>query len=88
MVDSLHVQVAPDGGTVGRFSKRWGLDVHTTATAQLGGASQCLHCTHEPAGRDQWLEFCALMAEHHGIEVDPAELHFEEDENRDRPNCR
>ena len=35
-----------DGSTVGRFSKRFGLDVHRTVTEQLQGASQCLHCTH------------------------------------------
>ncbi len=39
-----------DGSTVERFSKRFGLDVHTTVTEQIAGASQCLHCTHETPG--------------------------------------
>lgn len=34
---------ALDGSTVGRFSKTFGIDAHTTATQQLLGASQCLH---------------------------------------------
>lgn len=58
-----------DGSTVGRFSKRFGMDVHTSVTQQLSGAGQCLHCTHEPAGRSEWLKFCDLMVEHHGIGV-------------------
>lgn len=84
--DSDHVQVsadrstvwvhADDGSTVGRFSKRFGMDVHNTVTAQLAGASQCLHCTHEPAGEDQWLEFCRLMHQHHGIVVDAGLMLF------------
>lgn len=61
---------AEDGSTVGRFSRRFGMDVHTTVTAQLEGASQCLHCTHAPAGKVEWEDFCRLMNEHHGIEVD------------------
>lgn len=67
---------AGDGSTIGRFSKRFGMDVHTTVTAQLAGASQCLHCTHAPAGRDDWLMFCRLMRKHHGIDVDAALMAF------------
>lgn len=63
---------ALDGSTVGRFSKRFGLDVHTTVTEQLAGADQCLHCTHVAPGFDDWLKFCELMQFHYGIEVDPA----------------
>lgn len=40
-----------DGSCIGRFSKRFGLDVHRTLTEQMAGGSQCLHCTHEPQGR-------------------------------------
>lgn len=61
---------ALDGSTVGRFSKRFGLDVHTTATQQMQGAAQCLHCTHVPATAEDWQLFCELMLQHHGIEVD------------------
>lgn len=58
-----------DGSTVGRFSKRFGLDVHRTVTEQLQGASQCLHCTHEPPTHADWVLFCRLMREHFGIQV-------------------
>lgn len=87
--DDDHIQVsadrstvwvhAVDGSTVGRFSRRFGMDVHTTVTAQLAGASQCLHCTHEPAGKVEWMEFCRLMREHHGIEVRDRLMVFEAD---------
>lgn len=78
-----HVQVAADrstvwvhahdGSTVGRFSLRFGIDVHTTITQQLQGASQCLHCTHSAPTHDDWLLFCDLMRKHHGIAV-PREI--------------
>jgi len=61
---------ALDGSTVGRFSKRFGMDVHTTVTQQLSGQSQCLRCTHERPGRSEWEEFCELMLTHHGVSVD------------------
>ncbi len=68
---------ALDGSTVGRFSKRAGLDVHTTVTAQLAGASQCLHCTAEPAGPKEWKLFCKLIQEHFNVPVDPALIRFD-----------
>lgn len=60
---------AVDGSTVGRFSKRFGMDVHRTATDQLAGAPQCLHCTHRPCDASDWEIFVQLMMSHHGIEV-------------------
>lgn len=65
---------ALDGSTVGRFSKRAGMDVHTTATEQLAGASQCLKCTHGQPQHEDWLEFCALIKRHYGITVDPCAI--------------
>ena len=53
-----------DGSTVGRFSKRFGMDVHRTITEQMAGASQCLHCTHERPNQSDWLKFCDLMQKH------------------------
>lgn len=64
---------ADDGSTVGRFSTVFGMDVHTTLTAQLAGAGQCLRCTHQAPTRAEWLEFCALMQEHYNIQV-PVDL--------------
>lgn len=67
---------AGDGSTVGRFSRQFGMDVHTTATAQLAGAPECLHCTHEQPGQADWNTFCDLMQEHYGIVVDAGLLVF------------
>lgn len=67
-----------DGSTVGRFSRRFGLDVHRTVTEQLAGKGQCLHCTHEPAGEADWMKFCSLMQEHFGVTVDASLLEFED----------
>lgn len=69
---------ALDGSTVGRFSRTFGIDAHTTVTQQLAGAAQCLHCTHEPPTHADWLMFCRLMKEHHGIAVDEGLMHFEQ----------
>jgi hypothetical protein len=67
---------ALDGSTVGRFSKRFGLDVHTTVTDQLAGAAQCLHCTHEKPSEKDWVTFCDLMKKHYGIEVNKSLVQF------------
>lgn len=56
-----------DGSTVGRFSKRFGMDVHNTVSDQLAGAPQCLHCTHVPATQADWMEFCRLIQLNFGI---------------------
>ncbi|MYM92434.1 hypothetical protein [Duganella vulcania] len=62
-----------DGSNIGRFSKRFGIDVHRTLTAQMAGAGQCLHCTHAPAGPAQWEEFRTQMKAHHHVDV-PADV--------------
>lgn len=64
---------AADGSCVGRFSKTFGLDVHTTVTEQMSGKAQCLYCTHAPAGRREWSVFRAKVLEHHQIDV-PADF--------------
>ncbi|QBR04355.1 hypothetical protein [Paraburkholderia pallida] len=58
-----------DGSCVGRFSKRFGIDVHRTVTEQMAGADQRLHCTHEAAGAVEWQEFREAIRRHQGIEV-------------------
>lgn len=60
---------AHDGSCVGRFSKRFGIDVHRTVTEQLAGADQCLQCTHEPAGVIEWSVFREVIMKHYEIEV-------------------
>lgn len=67
---------AADGSTVGRFSKVFGMDVHTTITEQLQGASQCLRCTHQAPGQAEWDEFCDLMLVHYRIEVNRTAITF------------
>ena len=63
----------PDGSCIGRFSKRFGIDVHRTATAQLAGKGECIVCTHSPADHAAWLLFVRAMQEHHGVAV-PGDL--------------
>lgn len=60
-----------DGSCIGRFSKRYGIDVHRTASAQLAGEGECLMCTHAPADHASWLTFVDAMQEHHGVTVPP-----------------
>lgn len=67
---------AYDGSCIGRFSKRFGIDVHRTSSEQLAGAGQCLHCTHQSAGLSDWQVFRGAMLEHHGIEVPFNVVHF------------
>lgn len=47
---------APDGGTLGRFS-RWGMDIHKPTRDQLAKGVACDHCTHELPGRKEWEGF-------------------------------
>lgn len=79
---------ATDGSTVGRFSKKFGMDVHNTVTAQMSGQSQCLHCTHEPATEAQWHVFTALIAQHFNIHVPTDIMQFEHKVNAERPRSR
>ncbi len=65
-----------DVSTVGRFSKRFGMDVHTTFVEQLEGKPECLHCTHAAAGLDDWLMFCDLIAKHYGVAVPRVSVEF------------
>lgn len=46
-----------DGSTVGRFNVDFGIDIHNTITDQMAGASECLHCTHRAATREDWALF-------------------------------
>ena len=62
-----------DGSTLGRFSRRAGMDVHTSASEQLQGAAECLHCTHVKPTQEDWLVFCNLIQQHYGVVV-PADL--------------
>lgn len=60
---------ADDGSCVGRFSKRFGIDVHRTAEEQTAGGAQCQYCTHGEAGEAEWQAFREAVLRHHGIDV-------------------
>lgn len=87
ITDADRIQVSEDGGTVwvhgddgstlGRFSKSFGMDIHRSVTEQMKGAGQCLHCTHEAAGPEEWAQFCALMEAHFKIKVPLDAVAFE-----------
>lgn len=62
-----------DGSNIGRFSKTFGMDVHTTVTEQMAGSGQCLHCTHGRPGPAEWELFREKILTHYGIEV-PADF--------------
>ncbi len=68
---------APEGSTVGRFDKRFGIDLHTTVTEQLAGKGQCLFCTHEAPTPEDWELFRAGVMEHYGVEVPADAITFE-----------
>lgn len=73
---TLWVHCPVDGTTVGWFYFRFGMDVHNTFAAQLGGAPQCLQCAHEPPTEQDWKDFRTAMQQHHGLPVDSAIRRF------------
>ncbi|MEK6828997.1 MAG: hypothetical protein AABY15_02640 [Nanoarchaeota archaeon] len=62
------------GETVGRFDRRFGMDIHTTIEQQMKGASQCLLCTHDPADEETFDQFCEKAKELWGIEIDKSKI--------------
>lgn len=68
--DDLHRRVwvhASDGSTVARFDTRFGMDIHTTVSEQMAGASQCLHCTHSRPTQKDWKVFREKIHHHFGV---------------------
>lgn len=68
---------APDGSTVGRFSRRFGVDLHTTVTEQLNGAHQCLFCTHHAPSKSDWDDFRSRLKMVYGVDMPAALMAFE-----------
>lgn len=71
-LDNLRRRVwvhGPDGTTVARFDTRFGMDIHTSITEQLAGASQCLHCTHDKPCLTDWETFRHKVEQHFGVTV-------------------
>lgn len=67
---TVWVNSGVDGSCIGRFSKTFGVDVHTSGSAQLEGQRECLFCTHGFADRDLWMRFRQEMLAHHGVTLD------------------
>ena len=65
--DTLWISGA-DGLCWVRFSRRFGVDVHRSASTQED-KGECLYCTHGGAGFDDWTIFRAEVLQHHGIVV-------------------
>jgi hypothetical protein len=66
----------PDGSSIGRFSKQFGVDVHTSSSEQISGLGQCLACTHGRAGEKEWEVFRSKLLEHHGVRLKRDLLRF------------
>jgi len=63
----------PDGSSLGRFSKVFGMDIHRTAAEQISGLPECLHCKYGRCGVDDWRLFRRQMEATYGVEL-PADL--------------
>ncbi|SIT47770.1 conserved hypothetical protein [Paraburkholderia piptadeniae] len=64
-----------DGLCWARFSKRFGIDVHRSASMPQAD-TECLYCTHGKADVDDWAIFRAEVLRHHGVFVDADTLSF------------
>ena len=67
--NTVWVSSEEDGSCIGRFSKKFGMDVHKTGTQQLNGEGECLHCTHVPGTQQDWFLFCELMFKHYKVSI-------------------
>ena len=74
--NTVWVNSGIDGSCIGRFSKKYGMDVHKTGTQQLAGEGECIHCTHEPAGKEEWHLFIQLMLKHYDVVIPSSLLEF------------
>lgn len=63
----------PDGSAFARFNMRTGIDIHRSATEQMAGGNQCLHCTHSKPTQDDWVFFQSKVKELWGITL-PSDL--------------
>ena len=80
LVDGLNIRCwvnsSSDGSLIGRFDKRFGMDVHRTVTEQVAGKGECLHCTHGPAGINEWNQFRSMIKLHYGTDIPEDTLTF------------
>lgn len=59
---------ASDGSTVGRFGKM-GIDIHSSVTDQMNGASQCDLCTHGLVTAQDWATFRKEASARWGVKI-------------------
>jgi hypothetical protein len=63
-----------NGDTVGRFSTKFGMDVHRTTKEQMAGKGECLRCTHTKPTYNDWDEFRFWMKHHYRIDIPENEI--------------
>jgi hypothetical protein len=73
---TVWVNSSTDGSCIGRFSKRFGMDIHKTGTQQMNGEGECIHCTHSPGSKEDWELFVKLMKQHYDIEIPIKSLRY------------
>lgn len=71
--DTLWVHCST-GETVGRFSSKFGMDIHNTIKDQEKGSPQCLHCTHGKPTPEDFDLFCEKAKELWGVEIDKSQI--------------
>lgn len=66
-----------DGSCIARFSKKFGIDIHNTATDQIeNNAPQCRYCTHHAPDNDDWLVFRQKVLSFYGLDIDVDLIRF------------
>ena len=66
---TVWVNSGVDGSCIGRFSKTFAVDVHISASDQLGGKGECLFCTNGAPDKALWDRFRAEMLRHPGVDI-------------------
>lgn len=73
--DTLWIHCS-SGETVGRFSSKFGMDIHNTIAEQAKGSSQCLHCTHTKPTPEDFDLFCKKAKELWNVKIDKSQINF------------
>lgn len=68
--DGITVWVNGETGLIGRFGK-FGVDVHRISKEQRT-KGECLACTHEETGINEWHFFVRMMLKHYAIDLSHA----------------
>lgn len=69
---------ADDGSCLARFSTKFGMDIHNSATDQIeNNMPQCLYCTHGKTNIEDWNMFRRKMKEIYNIDIHQDEIYFD-----------